>query len=365
MLLRFVAFALLLMASSSVRAQQALTDRLSASGETTLIQCAPGASHTFQKSTTESAWLDLRQNAPANSKTQTAPNWVESVTVVPAQQTDGTAKAIFRIRVAKPVGDYSVLFFRLFFDDKADARPELVAWDELGSQVLHSGALGSGLGLASSDSVVIPMHGISTIDVEVPGNGKTVRGAYLDWMTSSEVVHPLNADRREIIPEPFSSTAPLHAPDQDLEQFGTVTATLAAETISIGPDVQEAADFQFGMEAQPLLALLTFEVASPRIDSPPEIYANGHALGPVTLALPDLADPAYRGEMESMVKQMQFQYTGWLRVQKVVPAQTLKVGTNDIIVIGGPETSTSAIRNTQIQLKYLWDKSDYLLRTGH
>jgi hypothetical protein len=178
-------------------------------------------------------------------------------------------------------------------------------------------------------------------------------------------VHPLNADRREIIPEPFSSTAPLHAPDQDLEQFGTVTATLAAETISIGPDVQEAADFQFGMEAQPLLALLTFEVASPRIDSPPEIYANGHALGPVTLALPDLADPAYRGEMESMVKQMQFQYTGWLRVQKVVPAQTLKVGTNDIIVIGGPETSTSAIRNTQIQLKYLWDKSDYLLRTGH
>src|ERR1700720_621970 len=181
MLFRSVAFALLFLASSFVRAQQALTDRLSASGETTLIQCAPGASHTFQKSTAESVWLSLLQNAPANSKTQTAPNWVESVTMVPAQQTDGTAKAIFRIRVAKPVGDYSVLFFRLFFDDKADARPELVAWDELGSQVLHSGALGSGLGLASSDSVVIPMHGISTIDVEVPGNGKTVRGAYLDW----------------------------------------------------------------------------------------------------------------------------------------------------------------------------------------
>jgi len=88
-------------------------------------------------------------------------------------------------------------------------------------------------------------------------------------------------------------------------------------------------------------------------------------LGPAALTLPDLADPGYRGQMESLVKQMQFEYTGWVRVQKIVPAETLKVGTNDIIVMAGPETPSSAIRNTQIQLKYLWDKSDYLLRTGH
>ncbi len=365
MLPRFVALALLIMAASPLRAQQALTDRLSASGETSLIQTAPSASSTFQKSTVASAWLDLRQNAATHSKAQTAPGWVEAISMVPAQETDGTAKTVFRIRLAKPSGDYSVLFFRLFFDDKADARPELVAWDELGAQVLRSGALGSGVGLATSDSVVVPMRGISTIDVEVPGDGKTVRGAYLDWMTSSEVVHPVNTDHREIIPEPFSAAAPLHPPDQDTEQFGTVTATLAAETINIGPDVQEAADFQFGMEAQPLIALLTFEVASPRIDSPPEVYANGQALGPATLTLPDLADPGYRGEMESLVKQMQFQYTGWVRVQKIVPAENLKVGTNDIVVIAAAAGPKSAIRNTQIQLKYLWDKSDYLLRPGH
>jgi len=365
MVSRLVALAVLVIAASSLRAQQALTDKLSSSGETSLIQCAPGASRTFQKSAVASAWLDLRQNAPANSKMQSAPSWVESVAMVPSQQTDGTAKAVFRIRVAKPMGDYSVLFFRLFFDDKADARPELVAWDELGAQVLRSGPLGAGIGLATSDSVMIPMQGISTIDVEVPGDGKTVRGAYLDWMASSEVVHPLNADHREISPEPFSAPGPLHPPDQDIEQFGTVTATLAPETIKIGPDVQDAADFQFGVEAQPLVALLTFEVATPRIDSPPEVYANGHALGPAALTLPDLADPGYRGQMESLVKQMQFEYTGWVRVQKIVPAETLKVGTNDIIVMAGPETPSSAIRNTQIQLKYLWDKSDYLLRAGH
>src|SRR5437660_9586752 len=213
---------------------------------------------------------------------------------------DGTPRTVLRIRVARPAGDYQVMFFRLFFEDNANARPEIVAWDELGTEVLRSGELGSGVGLPSSDSVMIPMSGISTLDIEVPGDGKTVRGAYLDWMTSSEVVHPLNAEHRDVIPEPFSSMPPLHPPVQDTEQFGTVTATLAAETIPIGPSVQQGAAFQFGIEAQPLLALLTFEVASPRIDVPSEIYVNGEAVGSATLNLPELADPGYRGEVKSL-----------------------------------------------------------------
>jgi hypothetical protein len=69
--------------------------------------------------------------------------------------------------------------------------------------------------------------------------------------------------------------------------------------------------------------------------------------------------------MEPLVKQMHFQYTGWLRAQKIVPVASLKVGTNDLIVVNGSGSAVSAIRSTQIQLKYLWDKSDYLLKTGH
>jgi hypothetical protein len=77
--------------------------------------------------------------------------------------------------------------------------------------------------------------------------------------------------------------------------------------------------------------------------------------------MPDLADPAYRGEAERLIDPMRFRYTGWLRAQKLVPATYLRPGTNDVIIIGGPGTPASAIRATQIQLKYLWDKSDYLL----
>ena len=337
---------------SSLRAQEALTDGLPPAPQPGAIDASPP----------NSAWLDLRQNVPANAKPQNAPNWVESVGMIPARPNDPKGKTIFRIRVAPPSGDYHMLFFRLFFDDNATKHPELVAWDESGSQVLRSGELGSGVEVASSDSVIVPMVNIAAIDIEVPGDGKTVRGAYLDWMTSSEVVHPVNAPPRDVIPEPFSAMPPLHASAQDTEQFGAVKATLSPETIRIGTTLPEGAAFQFGIESEPLLALLTFEVANPRIDVPPEVYINGQDVGPATLTLPELADPGFRGQTESLVKKMNFHYTGWLRAQKIVPADLLKAGSNDIVVVNGGESGTAAIRATQIELKYIWDKSDYLLQ---
>jgi len=313
----------------------------------------------------ENAWIDLRQTSTEHSTTQSSPAWVEAVSMTSSSASDGTPKTIFRIRVTHPPGDFRVLFFRLFFEDKADAQPELTAWDELGSQILHSGPLGSGIvDLPTSESLIIPMNGVSAIDVEVPGDGKTIRGAFLDWMTSSEVVHPVNAEHRDVIPEPFSASPALHSPAQDAEQFGTVTASLAPETIPIGETLEKGGAFQFGIESQPLLALLTFEVASPRIDSPPEVYVNGEDAGPATLALPELADPGYRGQSAALTGQMRFQYTGWLRAQKIIAGNSLKAGTNDIIILSGPGTSTTAIRATQIQLKYLWEKSDYVLQPG-
>jgi len=354
MLLRAV-FGILFAAICRIYAQEALTDALPAPADAT------------QQPIPESAWLDLRQHAPQNSKMQNAPVWVEALTLLPTETTEVApmSKSVFRIRVRQPSPDYQVLFFRLFFDDKADQQPELIAWDESGTHVLRSGTLGAGMNLPSSDSVLIPMTGASSIDIEVPGDGRTVRGAYLDWMTSSEVVHPVNTEHRDMIPEPFSSVPTLHAPPDDVENFGTVTATLAAEAIRIGAQTQEGAAFQFSIEAQPLTALLSFEIANPRIDAPPEIYLNGQDIGPASLTLPDLGDPAYRGEVQPLSTQMHFNYTGWLRAQKIVPAASLKAGTNDLVVVNGADTGASAIRATQIQLKYIWDKSDYLLRTGH
>ena len=193
---RLVAFALVMSAAVSLlQAQQALPKSL---------QSSLGA--VDKSGMPENAWIDLRQTSAEHSTTQSSPAWVEAVSMTSSAAADGTPKTIFRIRVTHPAGDFRVLFFRLFFEDKGDSQPELAAWDESGSQILRSGPLGSGMvDLPTSESVVIPMNSVSAIDVEVPGDGKTIRGAFLDWMTTSEVVHPVNTEHRDVIPEPFSA----------------------------------------------------------------------------------------------------------------------------------------------------------------
>src|SRR5438874_799993 len=267
MLLRAAAFFLLLIAST--RGQEFFVDTLAKPS-------AKSAGHKI-----ESAWLDLRQIPAANSKPQASPEWVEAASIVPGKKTPGLPETtVFRIRLLHPNPEAQVLFCRLFFEDNAEQKPQLTAWDESGTVIMQSGPLGAGIGLPTSETVMVPMVGASTIDIEVPGDGQSVRGAYLDWMTNAEVLHPSTAEHRDLIPEPFSAMAPLHPASQDSERFGTVTASLADETIRIGASVSQGAAFQFGLESQPLVALVTFEVASPNIASPPEVYVNGEGLGP-------------------------------------------------------------------------------------
>jgi len=348
----FSAFVLIIAACGSVIAQQALPPE-----GTQILKSSQAAA-----AAPESAWLDLRQADSTHSKVQAAPSWVESVSFSPGETKAGvTGKSVFRLRLMRPNEDCQLLLVRLYFDDLPNEQPELVAWDESGSQILRSGSLGQGGGLASSSSTIVPMIGISAIDIEVPGDGRSIRGAYLDWMKSSQVMQPIHAQQGKIAADPFGGPAALPASDEDREIYGTVTAPLASETVVMGSSLQSGAAFQFGLESQPLVALLTFEVASPQVEAPPEIYVNGEDIGAASLVLPDLADPAYRGLSISLLQTMKFQYTGWVRAQKIVPASLLKAGSNDVIILAGAGTSNSAVRQTQIQLKYLWDKSDYLL----
>lgn len=354
--LRVFAPLCILALSSSVNAQEVIV------GGSKPLRAAGKSRKAVKTQDASSAWLDLRRSSMANKKSQTTPAWVRSVQMLPTQAKEGSvAKTTFRIQLAPPPDDFRVLSFRLFFDDKAEQRPRVSASDDSGALVLQTPPLGLGLNVATSETVMVPTAEVSTLEVEVPGDGATVRAAFLDWMKSSEVLRPVSGEQRYIMADAFSAAAPLRAPSSDLAKFGTVTATLAPETIQIGPSIPQGAAFQFGIESQPLAALLTFEVGAVDIDSPPEIYVNGVNLGPVTLTLPELADPGFRGEMKALVSQMRFKYTGWVRAQKLVPATDLRVGTNDLMVIGGSGTEVSAIRATQIQLKYLWEKLDYQL----
>src|SRR5499426_2841152 len=177
------AFAIFLATVCRVSAQEALWDALRipppmiAAPPPMLAEPPP----TVAEPLPSSAWLDLRQTMSRNSKTQEAPAWVEALTLLPGELTEGgmASKSVFRIRVTQPGPNYQILFFRLFFDDKPNQQPELIAWDESGTHILRSGTLGAGMNLPSSDSLIIPMTGASPLEIDVPRAGKTLPAPHL------------------------------------------------------------------------------------------------------------------------------------------------------------------------------------------
>src|SRR5438093_11135166 len=109
------AFAIFFGVVCRVSAQEALTDALPATADA-IAQPVPA-----------SAWLDLRQTMSRNSKTQDAPPWVEALTLLPGELTEGggASKSVARIRVTQPGPDARILFVRFFFADKPNQHPDL------------------------------------------------------------------------------------------------------------------------------------------------------------------------------------------------------------------------------------------------
>src|SRR5438128_11747751 len=105
----------LILAARTLLAQEAVNRDSVVAGQTSAFAITAPVSG--------NAWIDLRQNAKPGA-VQSVPDWVEAVTFIPADtQLDAAAASVFRIRLAKPGGRASVLFFRLFFNDQTSARP--------------------------------------------------------------------------------------------------------------------------------------------------------------------------------------------------------------------------------------------------
>lgn len=305
------------------------------------------------------AWLDLRHARP---DAQTSPAWVEGLEYRGSRQTPAGARSVFRIRLMRPAAATDDLQIRLLFNDlPGQYGPEVTAWDELGAEVIRSGPLGQGLGLPSSETVTFPMNGVNYLEIEAPADGSSVRGVFLTWLAKTEIRQAADFPSGETIRQPFRVLAPRRASRDDAYLFGVVTAALQTDPLTLKSPAAASASFQFELERQPLVAVLTYEALGATVDAPPVVAVNGHALGASAFSLPDLADPAFQGLSRSLDPQMAFRYTGWIRGQKVIPGNLLKGGLNDLTLLLSNGSESVAVRTVEIQLKYNWEKLDYLL----
>ena len=320
---------------------------------------------------------------------QALPIWLESVQVIHSGSNDsllvstGTAgtdsssaqtpHTTFRLRLRPMPGLNDSLLLRLFFEDRPGARPSITGWSETGNQRFASNPLGGGLGLPASESMAIPTRGVDYLEIDVPGDGSTVSKALLATLKTQSVSAAFDFAPAESLADPFGSATPVTPGADDVFLFGRVRATLDAGIVKLapaaalgGPGSVAAAgnpstvDFEFNLESEPLLALISFDILNTDPTAPLEGWANSQSLGPVSVRLPDLADPAYVGIVRPFEK-MRFHYTGWLHCQALIPGRALRAGSNTFTLRLPGDAQPVAVRAVELQLKHSWQKLDYSL----
>jgi hypothetical protein len=295
------------------------------------------------------AWLDL-QGRPGE-----LPIWIEQVekhTVQPDPAESGTT--VYRVRFRHFAGLVDEVLMRVYFDDQPGAQPVISGWSEIGTQVVPARTLGQGLGVANSDTVTIPAGSVDYVDIEAPGDGRAIRGVLAVAIRKAETREGLDFGGTAELTDPFGNGAPAVTGSDDVLLFGRVKATLEPGLVALtGSDAGGASSVvDFPLAKPPMIALLTFEILNVDVASPPHMTVNGVDAGPVSVTVPDLADPALTGEIAAARADAIFRYGGWLKCQKVIPGSLLKAGDNEVVISTPGDPSPVAMRAIEVQLKY-------------
>lgn len=326
----------------------------------TLLCClARSHSEPATQPTPFTVWIDLSRR---DSRPVSWPIWLESIEKHDHLSTDqrGMIHTVrLRFRRFSHLG--ADLLVRLHFVDDPGTPPSLTAWSETGSVSIQSGPLGQRTGLPTFETVVLPMENVDYLDIDVPGSGRSLIGMVLTSLDPAAIAAPVDFMPRETAIDPFGASAPDFAGGEDTELFGRLKATLLHEVLLLSAGRGQWAALEFDLESPPLLALVTFEVLNLDPRSPLHVRMNGVPLGTAEAHLPDLADPAWRGTVRPLQRDMEFHYAGWTRCRKIVPASALVSGLNRLEIQSGTESETVAVRAVELQLKYNSSSFDYNL----
>jgi len=301
-------------------------------------------------------WLDFGLLTRPDPPHVSLPIWLESLQVQHTPAKDGTPEqTAYRLRLRKMGQLNQLLQMRLFFEDVPGESPVVTGWTETGTELYQSEPQGAGLDLPNSANLTIPVEGADYLDITVPGDGSNVRGVFLNTLTKTQGLAALDFVPTPQVADPFGNLPSIEPQSDDLHLYGRVKAVLEPKAVKLDPDQT----FDFELDREPLMAVVTFEALNVDIAYPPEATVNSRRLGAVTMHLPDLADPAYRGDVRPLERDMRFRYTGWLRCQAIIPGSALRVGLNSLILVVNKQGGAIAVRSVEIQLKHNWQNLDY------
>lgn len=311
-----------------------------------------------------SVWLDLIALSKPGAAKPALPIWFESFQNEPVAAKDGEPpKTVYRMRLRRIPTLHREILLRVFFDDLPGVQPSVSAWTESGRELFRGPVMGVGAGLPSSESATVPLDGADYLDIAVPGDGSNIRGVLASSLKDAAAKQTIDFHPAAAVADPFGNL-PEAQPAEDAKLFGRVKATVDTGITRLSPRGETTgttAQWQFELTAQPLTAIVTFEVLNADLAAPPVVVANDGQPGYASIHWPDLADPGYRGESRPLEPALRFQYTGWVRAQFVVPRNVLRSGINAVNISLAADSGTIAIRNVELQLKHNWKHFDYIL----
>lgn len=309
-----------------------------------------------------SVWLDFQAIASSGTSRMSLPIWMESLQsdFIPASPTT-SEKTVYRIRLRRLGHLNGEIQLRLFFDDKPGESLLVTGWTETGTQLYTSAAIGSGLGLPTSESIIVPVAGLDYVDIEAPGDGRCVRGAFVATLRKGESRHALDFEPQTSVADPFANVPSATTSRDDTYLFGRVRALLDPGPFKLDPASQASTTLEFELESKPLLAVISFEVLDLDPLHAPEITINDLPLGRASAHLPDLADPAFQGKVRALDPDMNFHYAGWVRCQIAIPGSALNAGINTLVFELKKTSSVAAVRAVEIELKHPTQNLDYQL----
>jgi hypothetical protein len=309
-----------------------------------------------------SVWLDFRALASAHPPKVSLPIWLESLQ---SDATEGFGGAIvkmtYRLRF-RPLGELNRdLLLRIFFDDVKGRSPTITGWSETGNRMFEHGPFGAGLNLPTSATLALVMPGVSYIDITVPGDGSTVRGAFLSSLRKGQTRYALDFASPADVTDAFDNLPSVVPPADDSFLLGRVRATIDAGVVAFTPRAVTSQTWEFELAGAPLVATIGFEILNADPLSPLEVVVNDQPLGPAAVRTPDLADPGYQGVLRPLDRGVRFRYAGWLQAQKAIPGSLLHPGLNKIELRLPGESGPVAVRSLDLQLKTEWQNVDQLV----
>jgi hypothetical protein len=247
------------------------------------------------------------------------------------------------------------LFIRILFDDAPGRQPVVIARSPLGGILYRSVPLGSATGLPNSEGLVVPAKNAASVEIAVPGDGANLRGLFVSASRAVPSVRTVDFGGGEAAADPFTAPAPAAsepAGEGDIALYGRVLASLDPGPVTLSPVAGETVVYEFDLAEPPQAAMVTFELLNADAAKPPAVAINGADAGPASVALPDLADPAFDAYQFNASPGVQLRYAGWIRAQKFIPGTLLRTGPNRITVRSDDPSSGVAVREVNLQLRY-------------